>query len=299
MIGGLKQLIKLFSNYDTKLQKYDTKNIYKVDEVFYYRKKINYKLYRISLKTKSIKIALNRKKIFDKMNKEELLFTLQKGDYKFIFEYETIEELNQHLNSISNIVIDKDKEVEKFENVNRLLMQEKDKVNKTINFYELETKFIANKKEELEETKDKIAKSTWQKYQNVFKDLKEYFDVKDINDINENQYKEFRNYLIKKKLNNVTINEKMQYTNMFLNFAKVKKFIKENNMENIKKLKVEETKRELFTLAEMKNIFSYDNYNYNAKEVFKILLYTGMRINEFYNLKKENFKNKDGIDYII
>jgi integrase len=85
---------------------------------------------------------------------------------------------------------------------------------------------------------------------------------------------------------------------MFLNFAKVKKFIKENNMENIKKLKVEETKRELFTLAEMKNIFSYDNYNYNAKEVFKILLYTGMRINEFYNLKKENFKNRDGIDYI-
>ena len=298
MIGGLKQLIKLFSNYDTKLQKYDTKNIYKVDEVFYYRKKINYKIYRISLKTKSIKIALNRKKIFEKMNKEELLFTLQKGDYKFIFEYETIEELNQHLNSISNIVIDKDKEVEKFENVNRLLMQEKDKVNKTINFYELETKFIANKKEELEETKDKIAKSTWQKYQNVFKDLKEYFDVRDINDINENQYKEFRNYLIKKKLNNVTINEKMQYTNMFLNFAKVKKFIKENNMENIKKLKVEETKRELFTLAEMKNIFSYDNYNYNAKEVFKILLFTGMRINEFYNLKKENLKNRDGIDYI-
>ena len=183
MIGGLKQLIKLFSNYDTKLQKYDTKNIYKVNEVFYYRKKINYKIYRISLKTKSIKIALNRKKIFEKMNKEELLFTLQKGDYKFIFEYETIEELNQHLNSISNIVIDKDKEVEKFENVNRLLMQEKDKINKTINFYELETKFIANKKEELEETKDKIAKSTWQKYQNVFKDLKEYFDVKDINDI--------------------------------------------------------------------------------------------------------------------
>ena len=64
MKGGLKQLIKLFSNYDTKLQKYDTKNIYKVDEVFYYRKKINYKIYRISLKTKSIKIALNRKKIF-------------------------------------------------------------------------------------------------------------------------------------------------------------------------------------------------------------------------------------------
>ena len=61
---------------------------------------------------------------------------------------------------------------------------------------------------------------------------------------------------------------------MFLNFAKVKKFIKENNMENIKKLKVEETKRELFTLAEIKNVFSYDNYNYNAKEVFKILLYT-------------------------
>lgn len=146
MIGGLKQLIKLFSNYDTKLQKYDTKNIYKVNEVFYYRKKINYKIYRISLKTKSIKIALNRKKIFEKMNKEELLFTLQKGDYKFIFEYETIEELNQHLNSISNIVIDKDKEIEKFENVNRLLMQEKDKFNKTINFYELETKFIANKK---------------------------------------------------------------------------------------------------------------------------------------------------------
>jgi integrase len=95
-----------------------------------------------------------------------------------------------------------------------------------------------------------------------------------------------------------TVNFIVQQVGGIFNWAIENELTEKNPCVGIKKLKVEETKRELFTLAEIKNIFSYDNYNYNAKEVFKILLYTGMRINEFYNLKKENFKNKDGIDYI-
>lgn len=107
-MGDLTHFLnKYLKNYDTIVANYDTKNLYKVKNVYYYRKKINYKLYRISLNTKSIKIALQRKKIFDKMGVEELMFTIESGDYKYIFEYETNEELESHSFSISNSTIPK------------------------------------------------------------------------------------------------------------------------------------------------------------------------------------------------
>ena len=79
-----------------KQKKKDTPlNLFKVKDVYYFRIKIKYKLYRKSLQTDSLKIALKRLKLIKMMNKEELLnmFTFKDKDYELIFEYETIEEL--------------------------------------------------------------------------------------------------------------------------------------------------------------------------------------------------------------
>lgn len=88
----------LLQNYDTKSQNYDTffqkstKRLYKVGKIYYYRRRIKYKLFRISLRTKEFRIALARKKILDLLNEEEM-FKLEYDDIKLYFEYETEEEL--------------------------------------------------------------------------------------------------------------------------------------------------------------------------------------------------------------
>ena len=42
------------------------------------------------------------------MGVEELMFTLKDGDYQYIFEYETNEELEEHLTIINKTCLQKD-----------------------------------------------------------------------------------------------------------------------------------------------------------------------------------------------
>ncbi len=87
----------LASEYDTFKKNYDTiKRLYKVDNIFYYRRRINKKLFRISLRTKILKIALYRKKILDMLENEQM-YKFKSGDYELIFEYDTEEELDRML----------------------------------------------------------------------------------------------------------------------------------------------------------------------------------------------------------
>ena len=85
------------SEYDTFKKNYDTiKRLYKVDNIFYYRRRINKKLFRISLRIKILKIALYRKKILDMLENEQM-YKFKSGDYELIFEYDTEEELDRML----------------------------------------------------------------------------------------------------------------------------------------------------------------------------------------------------------
>lgn len=287
-----------FTNYDTIQKNYDTKNICKVGNTFYYRKRIKYKLYRISLFTKNLIIAIKRVKILNLMEKDDLLFTLEKGDYKLIFEYDTHDELMEVL-KLHNLHENLDIEVEKFENKNRLLKEESTKELEKINFFKLETLFINAKKEEAKKTQRKVGIGTYTKYAQTFSDLKKFFDIEKIDNITKERFEDFRDSLVKKGLQNSTINEKMMYINVFLKFAKVNGFIKENKLASIKSLFVKEVEKDIFTNEDLKNIFNCNRIKDDHKKILKILLYSGMRIMEIYNLSKQNLKtNKDGIKYL-
>ncbi len=272
--------------------------------MFYFRKRINYKLFRVSLFTKSLKIAITRAKVLNLLKRDELMFTLQKGSYKLIFEYDTHEELVEILkmNNIQNI----SEEIETFEKTNLLLEHEvKNKNNNLINnikyigFRELEILFVAAKKEEAKKTQKKVKDSTYTKYAQTFSDLKIFFKDKDINKISKEDFEKFRDSFIKKGRKNTTTNEKMMYLNIFLKFALEEKLIRENKATNIKTLFVEEVKKELFINEDLKNIFNSKKIKDEDKKIFKVMLYSGMRIMEIYNLTKQNLKtNEDDIKYI-
>ena len=272
--------------------------------MFYFRKRINYKLFRVSLFTKSLKIAITRAKVLNLLKRDELMFTLQKGSYKLIFEYDTHEELVEILkmNNIQNI----SEEIETFEKTNLLLEHEvKNKNNNLINnikdigFRELEILFVAAKKEEAKKTQKKVKDSTYTKYAQTFSDLKNFFKDKDINKISKEDFENFRDSFIKKGRKNTTTNEKMMYLNIFLKFALEEKLIRENKATNIKTLFVEEVKKELFINEDLKNIFNSKKIKDEDKKIFKVMLYSGMRIMEIYNLTKQNLKtNEDDIKYI-
>ena len=272
--------------------------------MFYFRKRINYKLFRVSLFTKSLKIAITRAKLLNLLKRDELMFTLQKGSYKLIFEYDTHEELVEILkmNNIQNI----SEEIETFEKTNLLLEHEvKNKNNNLINnikyigFRELEILFVAAKKEEAKKTQKKVKDSTYTKYAQTFSDLKNFFKDKDINKISKEDFENFRDSFIKKGRKNTTTNEKMMYLNIFLKFALEEKLIRENKATNIKTLFVEEVKKELFINEDLKNIFNSKKIKDEDKKIFKVMLYSGMRIMEIYNLTKQNLKtNEDDIKYI-
>ena len=288
-----------FKNYDTISQNYDTKNLYKVDNTYYYRKRLNYKLYRISLFTKSIKIALQRKKIFDKMGVEELMFTMQNGDYQYIFEYETNEELEEHLTIINKTCIQKNNETSK-KILNEVVeTSKKIEDNKLeITFAKLEILFIKFKKYDENESKKIVKITTWKKWEQAFNTLKQYFDTKNIENLTTEDFRDFRKWLIEKDFKNGYVNEKMMYLNYFLDFATLKKYIKENNTKEISPLFVEDNPKEMFEKEDLDKLFNSTKIEQNIKNIFKVLMHTGIRIHEFYYIKNENILVKDGINYL-
>ena len=159
--------------------------------------------------------------------------------------------------------------------------------------------FVAAKKEEAKKTQKKVKDSTYTKYAQTFSDLKNFFKDKDINKISKEDFENFRDSFIKKGRKNTTTNEKMMYLNIFLKFALEEKLIRENKATNIKTLFVEEVKKELFINEDLKNIFNSKKIKDEDKKIFKVMLYSGMRIMEIYNLTKQNLKtNEDDIKYI-
>jgi hypothetical protein len=150
-----------FKNYDTITPNYDTKNLYKVNQNFYFRKRLNYKLYRISLNTKFLNIAIKRKNLINKMNKEELMLRLEKGDLKLYFEYDNVDELQEYLKTIDTTM--SMSIVDKIENVVKLKSEQVENVERTLNFNELEHIFVKYKKDEEIETENTKSDQSWEK----------------------------------------------------------------------------------------------------------------------------------------
>ena len=286
-LGNRKNLL-----YDTSLKNYDTKRIYKVNETYYYRRKINNKLYRISLHTNNLKTCLERKKLFDIMSKEDFLYTLELGDYKYIFEYDTIEELKEQLaitKATHQEIIENEKQYQRVDNA---LTNSRNK-NEHITFSVLELQFIDSLKVLKEETNRSVSLASYKAYNTTFKRLKGFFKDTDINKLTNDDFKEFRTYLKNKDLNAKTINNNMIYVSKFLDFAKSKNLISENCSKMVS-IKETTKKKENFTKKDLENIFNYDYSPYHHN-ILKILAYTGMRIGELWSIKKDDIIKDDDI----
>ena len=286
-LGNKKNLL-----YDTFQKSCDTKRIYKVKEIYYYRRKINKKLYRISLHTNNLKTCLQRKKLFDIMSKEDFLYTLTLGDYSYIFEYDTIEELREQLaitTATHQEIIALEKQYTKVDNA---LTNSRDK-KEHITFALLELQFIDSLKVLKEQTNRSVSEASYKCYATAFDKLKNYFKDTNINNLSNDDFQDFRTHLKNKGLNPKTINNNIIYTSKFLDFAKSKNLISENcskmvSMKEITKIK------ENFTKKDLENIFSYDYSPYH-KNILKILAHTGMRISELWSIKKEDIIQDDEI----
>lgn len=279
--------------YDTTSKICDTKRIYKVKNIYYYRRKIKQKLYRISLKTTNLKICLKRKKLLNLMNdKEFILYTMKLGDYQYIFEYDNIEDLKEQLEITKMTHEDILKKEKEYREVNVALNQSKTKQN-DITFSILELKFLNKLKEIEEETNRKTSKESLKAYSTTFNKLKNYFKDTNIDNLSKKDFKGFRTHLKNQKLNPKTINNNIIYLNKFLNFAKNENLIEENYAKMESMLEITKIK-ENFTDQDYQNIFNYKFDKY-YQDIFKILANTGMRISELYNIQKEDIINIDNV----
>ena len=275
------------TNYDTLRIKADTKRLrlYKVNSIYYYRRRIKDKLVRVSLKTRDIRTAFKRKKILDLMETDEM-FKLETKDFKLMFEYDTEEELRIALESIKNIQIEKT--VSRFKETKREM--EKEQYN-DIDFEKLKNKFILKKKES-----GKVSPESITAYTSTFNFLTNFFKDEQIKNIDIDKFEEFQKSLDDGTRKNKTINKHIKYLKSFIKFAVERKYLESNNVEGIflyDELKDEQERKlevENYTDEEMLNIinFKYNDKKYNT--IFKILAHTGMRVSEVWRLKNSQIK---------
>ncbi len=245
-------------NYDTKPKNYDTsskqwKRLYKVGKIYYYRRRIKYKLFRISLRTKNFKVALARKKLLDLLSEEEM-FQLEYDDLKIYFEYETEEELK--------IALEKIYELEKFRKLEQY-REAKRKVQAienipTLTFQNLQVKFIEFKK-----LTKKVGQGSINAYLTTFKYLIKFFNDKPIEQLKLEDYEKFQKFLTDKKLSPRSVNKHISYLKNFLDFAVKRKLVSENEAKNIEML--DEKKHKMAR----RNIIQ----NYNNEEIQTLLTF--------------------------
>jgi hypothetical protein len=159
--------------------------LFKVNGIYYYRRTIKRKDCKISLRTRDFKTALMRRNIFNMMSDGEFMFTFEKGDYKFVFEYETMDELREGVQlakeTYEQLHQDLDTEalnktMQIFEHIDKTRMtnlpanQQIADVNENITFAELEIRFLASKRKA-----EKVGESTYKAYATAFDKLKRFF----------------------------------------------------------------------------------------------------------------------------
>ncbi|MDD3770335.1 MAG: phage integrase SAM-like domain-containing protein [Sulfuricurvum sp.] len=224
------------------------------------------------------------------------MYTLELGDYKYIFEYDTPEELEKYL----KITMATHADAEAIRNRHTIahkIIEKEERYPKEkgfgYSFFDLETKFITAKKK-----LGKVSESTYKAYASTFKKLQAYFDKTKIDTLTIEDFEEFRDYLAEEYgLKNKTINNHMAYVNLFLEHGVTYKLINENNAKGIENMKEDAVQKENFTDEDIKAIFAYD-YPQNFKDIFKVAAFTGMRVSEIINLTNEDIKiSEDEIYY--
>lgn len=222
------------------------------------------------------------------------MYTFSKGDFKIIFEYDTMEEYREMYKDAEEAY--KNAMLYNYERVQTALSQvdtSPQSAEHSITFEELKSKFLVMKNKS-----NKVGDSSYKQYYSIFTKLIKYFKDRNIHSLNIEDFEGFRDYLISSGLVAKTINGIMRNVNQFIKFGVNYKYLKENNIEGLETLKEITVKKENFTDEEINAVLNYEDIEPNYKMAFKIAIYTGMRVSEIINIENENIREKDSITYI-
>lgn len=285
-------------NYDTFCKNYDTnsntfKRLYRVNKIYYYRRRVKQKLIRISLRTADIVIALKRKKILDLLRGSEL-YKLEMGDFKLMFEYDTEEELKVALENAQKIYMNS--QLEKFREEKKRIQTTECAIEiDSITFEQLRVSFMKAQKQ----TGRTI--ESLNEYNPTFKKLIIFFKNQNIYELGYDDMIDFKEYLgtIKvrsKNLSKSTINKNLIYLKMFLKHIKLADLADDIILFEKQAVRKETPKKENYTQSEINNILTYDYKDKDSEKVIKIALYTGMRQGEIRRLSQEDIKRDERTD---
>jgi integrase len=271
----------------------------RVNGIYYYRRTIKGKDCKISLRTRDFKLAFHRRNLFNMLNNEEFMFQVKKGDYEFIFEYDTIEELKfgkQMAEEDYQNFLRENKE--RFDLVKQQIQATHNEPDtpvqkQRLTFAQLEPKFLKSKKDS-----GKVGASTYKAYATAFDKAKKYFKDRPIQSLDIHDFEEHRDYL-KGKIKPKTINNHIAYVSMFMDYAEKYGYLNKNHCKGVDTLKVDYTKKSNFIDKEIKEILlapfpTEENENYNL--IFTIAIFSGMRISEIISLQPENICKDEETD---
>ena len=273
---GLSNILKIdnYDNYDDFSKKakksYASLRLYRVNNIYYYRRNINKKCYRLSLKTKDFKKSIFLKRILDLLNSEEFkkMFELKDEEFEILLKYQTDDDLDRLEDIIQALRTKVKYTQQKEENAHF-------ERYKQTTFGELEVIFLKH-----QQKLGKVSESSFKMYRATFNYLKKYFKGTYIQDLRYVDVEAFQDYLIRAELNNKTINNHMTYFKMFLELAVKKELIERNVAERFDTLRETKTKKENFNDEEIIKIFNETKDDNCLNDLFKVLAFSGMRISE-------------------
>ena len=179
--------------------------------------------------------------------------------------------------------------------LDELTNKTKEEEVKDLSFYEYIDKFLDRKK-------GKIAEVTLRSYKQTKRLLKEYNSALTFEDINLDFYYDFVEFLEDDDKSLNTIGKHIKNLKSFLNSATqdgVNKSLVYTN--NAFKAPKEQTTAIYLDETELKRMAEYDFSGYpkwgQARDIFLIGCYTGQRVSDYNGLTKNDFYQKDGIQF--
>lgn len=314
-----------FSKKDIKNSVNSNLRLYRVNSIYYYRRTINKKTYRISLKTTDLQKAKLLKNEFNLLKNEEFVKMAKEKECKRVikaelntnleFDGETMEKIMElgiralgKNSTYANVLKEKqltEQTIYKISDKNDLdeISKKLDSITSSqinpsvqqtkepLTFKQLEDLFLKHK-----EKVGKVGLSSIKMYKAALKDLMEYFQDANINELKYQDFENFQNFLISKKLNNKTINNKITYLRMFLDYAEKFELVEKNLANKLEMLKEEVKEKENFTNEEVNLLI--ENAPQEFKNFLQVAMYTGMRLQEILAIDKILVDEKTQIKYI-
>jgi len=227
---------------------------------------------------------------------------------------DTKDHLNKKLTNLKSLVFDKLSkyetsnidEIKEFlkNDIDIYLGKKKEEIEEIVTFYTFTKKFIEQSKGRVNETSGrKISDRTIQDYNRTVELIKDFEKKRkykiDFNSINLEFYYSFKSYLEKLEFSINTIGKFIKVLKVFMNAATEQGVNSNLSYKNKHFVKPNVPSQNIYlNLKELQNIIDLDLTQSpildNARDLFIIGAFTGLRVSDFNGLTKENIKTYQG-----